>query len=77
MRIFGEAVAAFIELKPGTTLEAAEVLEHSRARIAGYKKPKHVFFLAALPRNPTGKVLKTDLRVLAATELMADKVSTC
>jgi len=67
--IFGEAVAAFIELKPGATLTVEQIQEHSKARIASYKKPKHVFFVDALPRNPTGKVLKNELRTRAAREL--------
>jgi long-chain acyl-CoA synthetase len=67
--VFGEAVAAFIELQPGAALTAEQVLEHSKARIASYKKPRHVFFVDALPRNSTGKVLKTELRARAAREL--------
>ena len=64
--IFGEAVAAFIELRPGTRLDAETVIEHCRERIAGYKKPKHVFFIDTLPRNALGKVLKAPLRESAA-----------
>jgi long-chain acyl-CoA synthetase len=67
--VFGEAVVAFIELKPGAALTVEQVLEHSKSRIASYKKPKHVFFVDALPRNSTGKVLKTELRARAAREL--------
>jgi long-chain acyl-CoA synthetase len=73
--IFGEAVVAFIELKPGATLTPEQVLEHSKARIASYKKPKHVFFVDALPRNSTGKVLKTELRTRAARELNLEKAA--
>jgi long-chain acyl-CoA synthetase len=67
--IFGEAVAAFIELKPGQSLGLEQVLEHSKSRIASYKKPKYVFFVEALPRNAMGKVLKTELRTLALAEM--------
>jgi long-chain acyl-CoA synthetase len=60
--LYGEAVAAFVELRPGARLEAPAVVEHCRAHLAGYKKPRHVIFVASLPRNSVGKVLKTELR---------------
>jgi long-chain acyl-CoA synthetase len=60
--VFGEAVAAFIELRPGAAATADEVIAHCRDRIAGYKKPKFVRFMAPLPRNSTGKVQKFELR---------------
>jgi long-chain acyl-CoA synthetase len=60
--VYGEAVAAFIELRPGARLDAEQVVEHCRSRIASYKKPKHVRFVASLPRNISGKVLKYALR---------------
>jgi long-chain acyl-CoA synthetase len=58
---FGEAVAAFVELRPDREATEAEIVEHCRERIASYKKPKRVFF-EALPRNTQGKVLKHELR---------------
>jgi long-chain acyl-CoA synthetase len=60
--LYGEAVAAFIELRPGAGATADEIVAHCRDRIAGYKKPKYVRFLAPLPRNSTGKVQKFELR---------------
>jgi acyl-CoA synthetase (AMP-forming)/AMP-acid ligase II len=60
--VFGEAVAAFIELRPGAQASEREIIAHCRDRIAGYKKPKYVRFLAPLPRNSTGKVQKFELR---------------
>lgn len=60
--IFGESVAAFIQLKPGATLDAAQVIEHCRTHLASYKKPKHIRFTEELPRNSSGKVLKYELR---------------
>lgn len=60
--LYGEAVAAFVELRPGARLEPRAVIEHCRGRLAGYKKPRHVIFVASLPRNSLGKVLKTELR---------------
>jgi long-chain acyl-CoA synthetase len=59
---FGEAVAACIELAPGAAPDAAAIVAHCREHIASYKKPKHVFFVDALPRNSSGKVLKNALR---------------
>lgn len=60
--IYGEAVAAYIELRAGSSASAESIIEHCRDRIASYKKPRHVFFLPGLPRNSTGKILKTRLR---------------
>ncbi len=60
--VYGEAVAAFIEIRPGHVLTAGQVIAHCREKISGYKKPKHVQFVQALPRNSTGKVLKYELR---------------
>jgi acyl-CoA synthetase (AMP-forming)/AMP-acid ligase II len=58
---WGEAVKACVVLKPGKSLTEAEVIAHARAHIAGYKCPKSVDFIAALPRNPSGKVLRREL----------------
>jgi len=66
--VFGEAVAAFIELRPGASATEEEIVAHCRDRIAGYKKPKHVRFFGQLPRNSTGKVQKFELRKAFATE---------
>ncbi len=60
--VYGEAVAAFVEVRPGRVLAAEKVIEHCRENISGYKKPRHVKFVTALPRNSTGKVLKYRLR---------------
>jgi long-chain acyl-CoA synthetase len=62
--LFGEAVAAYVELNDGAEIDAQTIVDHCRQRIASYKKPKHVFFVPALPRNSTGKVMKTQLREL-------------
>jgi len=60
--LYGEAVAAFVEPRPGARLDAQAVIEHCRALLAGYKKPRHVVFVESLPRNSLGKVLKSELR---------------
>jgi len=59
---WGEAVKACVVLKPSAKASAAEIIEFMRARIAHYKCPKTVDFLEAIPRNPTGKILKRVLR---------------
>ncbi|MDO8786393.1 MAG: hypothetical protein Q7J12_09290 [Syntrophales bacterium] len=46
----------------GKELTAQEVIEYCKGKMASYKKPKCVEFVEALPRNPTGKALKTVLR---------------
>ena len=60
--LYGEAVAAFVQARPGARLSAESVIEHCRAQLAGYKKPRHVVFVDSLPRNSVGKVLKSELR---------------
>ncbi len=60
--IYGEAVTAFVELKPGATATDAELIDHCRTLIASYKKPRTVHFVDALPRSSVGKVLKAQLR---------------
>ena len=57
---YGEAVVAVIQTSAKLTSEA--VVAHCRTRLADYKKPRHVFFVDALPRNALGKVLKAELR---------------
>ena len=60
--LYGEAVAAFVQPRPGARLQAQAVMEYCRARLTGYKKPRHVVFVDSLPRNSLGKVLKSELR---------------
>jgi acyl-CoA synthetase (AMP-forming)/AMP-acid ligase II len=59
---WGEAVKAVVVLKAGSEADAAALIAHCRERIAGYKTPKSVDFIAVLPRNPSGKVLRRELR---------------
>ncbi|MFR9731176.1 FadD3 family acyl-CoA ligase [Saccharopolyspora sp. MS10] len=61
-RRLGEVGAAYLVARPGHELTEREVLEFCRERLANYKVPRHVHFRAALPRTPTGKVRKRDLR---------------
>jgi acyl-CoA synthetase (AMP-forming)/AMP-acid ligase II len=59
---FGEAVKAIVVLKAGESVTAEALLEFSKGRLGGYKRPRSVEFAATLPRNPSGKVLKKELR---------------
>lgn len=59
---WGEAVKAVVVRKPSTEVTAEEIIAHARTRIAGYKVPKSVDFIPALPRNGTGKILRRELR---------------
>ncbi|MGH9233201.1 MAG: acyl-CoA synthetase [Acidimicrobiales bacterium] len=59
---WGEVLVAFVALRPGATTTADELVEHCGARLARYKVPKDITFIDALPRNPSGKVLKRELR---------------
>lgn len=61
-REWGERVRAFVVPKQGMTLDEAELKAFARERLAGPKVPRDFVVLDALPRNPTGKVLKRELR---------------
>ena len=62
---WGEVVVAFVVLRVAQAVDAATLQAHCATRIAGYKKPRQVTFVDALPRNAAGKVLKGALRELA------------
>jgi fatty-acyl-CoA synthase len=57
-----EAVTAVIVVKPGQSLSEEDVLAHCRAQMAHFKVPKKVVFTDTLPKNPSGKLLKRELR---------------
>ena len=59
---WGEAVKAIVVMKPGKQATATEIINFTRERIAGFKTPKSVDFIEALPRNPSGKILRRNLR---------------
>ncbi|MBK9519186.1 MAG: AMP-binding protein [Anaeromyxobacter sp.] len=63
---WGEVGHAFVVARQGAALQAEPLLEHLRARLARYKVPKRVTILAAMPLSAAGKILKTELRRLAA-----------
>jgi fatty-acyl-CoA synthase len=59
---WGEVPVAHVVRRPGADVTADDLIEHCRANLAKFKVPKDVLFLDALPRNPSGKVLKRELR---------------
>jgi fatty-acyl-CoA synthase len=63
-----EAVTAVIVLKQGMALSENDVVAHCSAALSRFKVPKQVVFVEHLPRNASGKILKRDLRSLAAAD---------
>jgi fatty-acyl-CoA synthase len=61
---WGETLKAFVVVRDGHQVTEGEVVDFCRRSLADYKRPRKVVFLAELPRNPTGKVLKRELRDL-------------
>jgi acyl-CoA synthetase (AMP-forming)/AMP-acid ligase II len=59
---WGEAVKAVVVLKPGSEADGDDIIGFARERIAAYKCPKSIDFIDELPRNPSGKILKRELR---------------
>ncbi|MGY3465998.1 acyl-CoA synthetase (AMP-forming)/AMP-acid ligase II [Bradyrhizobium sp. LM6.11] len=53
---------AVVVMKPGKQATETDIINFTRERIAGFKTPKSVEFLPALPRNPSGKILRRQLR---------------
>jgi long-chain acyl-CoA synthetase len=60
--VWGEAVKAIVVLKPGAHATEADIIAAAKIHLASYQKPKSVEFVAALPKAPTGKILKRELR---------------
>ncbi len=59
---WGEAVKAVVVLKPDAPRDPADIIAFARTRIAGFKAPKTIDFIEALPRNASGKILRRELR---------------
>jgi long-chain acyl-CoA synthetase len=57
----GEEVAAAVTLKPGATITAEELRDQVKSQVAAYKYPRHVWFVDALPKGPTGKIVKREI----------------
>jgi long-chain acyl-CoA synthetase len=63
----GETVWAYVSLRPGAVATPAELTEFCRAELAAYKYPRHIEILPDLPKTPTGKLLRRELRDRAAS----------
>ena len=63
---WGESLVAFVVLRPDASATAVDLQEFVTAELADFKRPRRVVFLAALPRTPTGKVLKRELKARLA-----------
>jgi acyl-CoA synthetase (AMP-forming)/AMP-acid ligase II len=61
-RRWGEAVAAAIRPRPGSSLTVQEIQEHLSDKIGRYQQPKHIFIVDEFPRNGTGKIMKYVLK---------------
>ncbi|MFC9789077.1 long-chain-fatty-acid--CoA ligase [Rhodococcus sp. NPDC127528] len=59
---WGERPKAFVLLRPGATVGAEELVDYARGLLAGYKVPRDIAFASDLPRTPTGKIRKNELR---------------
>jgi len=57
----GEAVKAFVVLRPGSTLHEEGLIDYCRDHLARYKCPSKIMFVDELPRNTTGKLLRREL----------------
>ena len=62
---YGQRLVAFVVLRPGAAVESEALRGFVRDSLAGYKVPRNITLLDALPRNATGKILRSELRALA------------
>ncbi|BBZ24903.1 acyl-CoA ligase FadD12 [Mycolicibacter hiberniae] len=63
---YGQRLVAFVVLEPGAAASVEELKQHVRDNLAGYKVPRAITIMDALPRNNTGKVVRRELQALAA-----------
>jgi fatty-acyl-CoA synthase len=66
---WGQAVTALVDLVPGESAAEDEIIDYCRERMAGYKRPQHVFFVEEVPRSAAGKVDRS-----MALSMLADKL---
>ena len=59
---WGEAVKGFVVLAEGSELTETDIISYVRSQVAGYKCPKSINFVSELPRNPSGKILRREIR---------------
>ncbi|KGN37021.1 long-chain-fatty-acid--CoA ligase [Knoellia subterranea] len=64
--LLGEQVGAGVALRPGATATADDIIEFTKERIAAYKYPRQVWFLDELPKGPTGKILRREVKAPAS-----------
>lgn len=69
---WGEAVTALVVLKGGEQVSGEQIVANAREYIGGYKLPKKIYFLDELPKNVSGKVLKTRLREMVTSGQLED-----
>lgn len=67
-QLYGEEVAAVVVLKPGARITEQEVIDYCKTKLADFKCPKRVHFVADIPKGPTGKLLKRELARMLATD---------
>ncbi len=58
----GEEVVAVVARRPGSSVSSEEIIAYCRERLAAYKYPREIRFMAELPKGPSGKILKSALR---------------
>ncbi len=68
---WGEAICAVVVARPGAELAGPDLVAHVRAHLAGFKRPRHVLFVEALPLTSNGKVAKNLVRTYARAEVAA------
>ena len=68
---WGESLVAYVVLNEGRTATAEELQEFVRLQLADFKRPRKIYFVESLPRNPTGKVLKRELKAKAIAQAQA------
>ena len=64
----GEEVGAAVQLKPGADVSADELQAFAKERVAAYKYPRHVWLVDELPKGPTGKILRREVKPPAAAQ---------
>ena len=60
---YGEEVAAAVQVAPGASITPDELRDYVKRQVAGYKYPRVVWFVDELPKGPTGKILKKEIKV--------------
>ena len=58
---FGQRLAAFVVARPGADIDEAKLREYLKDKVSRFEQPRDITVVAAIPRNPTGKVLRNEL----------------